>query len=113
MAQLKPQDDYMKTALRLPRDLHAKIQEEAVASGRSMNAEIVARLEDSFSSEITPRNEVMLIEAISHSLAASPSTDYAPGTCLRDMIKKLLEQEAEQAILSLLQERGLAPSAKK
>lgn len=48
MAQLKPQDDYMKTALRLPRDLHAKIQEEAAASGRSMNAEIVARLQDSF-----------------------------------------------------------------
>lgn len=48
MAQLKPQDDYMKTALRLPRDLHAKIQEEAAASGRSMNAEIVARLEASF-----------------------------------------------------------------
>jgi len=50
MAQLTPQDDYMKTALRLPRDLHSRIQEEAAASGRSMNSEIIRRLEASFSS---------------------------------------------------------------
>lgn len=48
MAQLTPQDDYMKTALRLPRELHARIQEAASSSGRSMNAEIVARLDSSF-----------------------------------------------------------------
>ncbi|MBA4710556.1 Arc family DNA-binding protein [Aquitalea aquatica] len=48
MAQLKPQDDYIKTALRLPRDLHAQIQAAAAVSGRSMNAEIVHRLEKSF-----------------------------------------------------------------
>jgi regulator of replication initiation timing len=48
MATSLNQDDYLKTALRLPRDLHAKIQEAATASGRSMNAEIVARLEKSF-----------------------------------------------------------------
>lgn len=48
MAQLAPQDDYMKTALRLPRDVHARIQEAATAAGRSMNAEMVARLQESF-----------------------------------------------------------------
>lgn len=44
MAQLSDQSDFLKTALRLPRDLHARIQEAAEASGRSMNAEIIARL---------------------------------------------------------------------
>lgn len=48
MAQISDQKDFLKTALRLPRDLHARIQEAAEASGRSMNAEILARLATSF-----------------------------------------------------------------
>ncbi|TJZ69753.1 Arc family DNA-binding protein [Chitiniphilus eburneus] len=48
MAQLTPQDDYLKTALRLPRELHSRIQEAAAKSGRSMNAELIHRLESSF-----------------------------------------------------------------
>lgn len=42
------QDEYVKTAFRLPRDLHADIQASAEQNGRSMNAEIIARLQDSF-----------------------------------------------------------------
>lgn len=53
MAQLTNQDDFLKTALRIPRDLHEQIQSAAKATGRSMNAEIVARLQQSF--ETTPR----------------------------------------------------------
>lgn len=53
MAQLTPQDDYIKTALRLPRDVHAQIQQAATASGRSMNAEIVARLQGSLDSSVS------------------------------------------------------------
>jgi hypothetical protein len=48
MATSLNQDDYLKTALRLPRNLHAKIQEAGLANGRSMNAEIVAKLEAAF-----------------------------------------------------------------
>jgi hypothetical protein len=39
------QDDFVKTALRIPRSLHAQIQDAATASGRSMNAEIIDRLQ--------------------------------------------------------------------
>lgn len=39
------QDDFVKTALRLPRSLHAHIQAAAAAAGRSMNAEIIDRLQ--------------------------------------------------------------------
>lgn len=39
------QDDFVKTALRLPRSLHAEIQASAAAAGRSMNAEIIDRLQ--------------------------------------------------------------------
>ena len=42
------QDEYIKTALRLPRGLHRSIQESAEKRGRSMNAEIISRLDRSF-----------------------------------------------------------------
>ena len=48
MARIAKQIDYLKTALRLPRDLHTKIHEAADSSGRTMNAEIVSRLERTF-----------------------------------------------------------------
>ncbi|UCV02319.1 Arc family DNA-binding protein [Dechloromonas denitrificans] len=51
MAQLSNQDDFIKTALRLPRDLHAAVQNSAAKLNRSMNAEIIARLESSFQAE--------------------------------------------------------------
>lgn len=41
------QDDYIKTALRLPRDLHAQLHLAAEKAGRSLNAELIARLEGS------------------------------------------------------------------
>lgn len=57
MATSLNQDDYQKTALRLPRDLHSKIVEAASVSGRSMNAEIVSRLEQSYKQP--PASEVL------------------------------------------------------
>ncbi|KKL38622.1 hypothetical protein WR30_11225 [Burkholderia contaminans FFH2055] len=42
------QDDYTKTALRLPRDLHQMLVESAAARGHSLNTEMVYRLEQSF-----------------------------------------------------------------
>lgn len=56
------QDDYVKTALRLPRSVHAKLQEAADASAKSMNAEIIARLEASF----TGGDQSALVAAIGH-----------------------------------------------
>lgn len=48
MSKNKTESDIQKTALRLPRELHGKIIDASNASGRSMNAEIVRRLELSF-----------------------------------------------------------------
>jgi predicted HicB family RNase H-like nuclease len=41
------QSDFVKTALRLPPDLHSSLQADAERAGRSLNAEILARLQDS------------------------------------------------------------------
>lgn len=51
MATNIPQDDFQKTGLRLPRDLHNSLHEAAAESGRSYNAEIVHRLQASFEAE--------------------------------------------------------------
>ena len=42
------QDEYIRTALRVPPGLHKAIHESADNFGRSFNAEIVARLQESF-----------------------------------------------------------------
>jgi len=42
-------DRYQRVNLRIPRDLHAQVMEAADARSHSMNAEIVQRLEVSFS----------------------------------------------------------------
>jgi hypothetical protein len=44
MSRVATQDDYVKTALRLPRGLHGEVMAAAEANGRSFNAEIIARL---------------------------------------------------------------------
>lgn len=39
-----PQDEYVRTALRLPPDLHSAVKGAAKAAGHTMNAEIIARI---------------------------------------------------------------------
>ena len=45
------EDRYTRITLRIPRDLHEKLQLAADCTSKSMNAEIVARLEKSFKEE--------------------------------------------------------------
>lgn len=53
-ARKTTQADFVKTALRLPPDLHAKIHASAKHAGRTYNAELISRLEDSFSARPRP-----------------------------------------------------------
>ncbi|GAB2731665.1 Arc family DNA-binding protein [Comamonas sediminis] len=47
------QDDYIRTALRVPPDLHKEIHEAADRAGRSFNAELIERLSRSFRDDQT------------------------------------------------------------
>ena len=49
-------DEIQKTALRLPKGLHEAIHAAAKESGRTMNAEIVYRLQQSFASKDNESN---------------------------------------------------------
>jgi predicted HicB family RNase H-like nuclease len=48
MDEMSRQDDYVKTALRLPRDLHRKLHAAAIERERSLNSELIERLAASF-----------------------------------------------------------------
>lgn len=63
------EEDIQKTALRLPRELHNCVHEAAKKSGRSMNAEIVSRLQESFS-EPLPKS-VLIPAAQAKEIAAN------------------------------------------
>lgn len=56
MASTTNQDDYIRTALRLPRDLHADVQAAAEKAGRSMNAEIIDRLSNAMNQDELQRD---------------------------------------------------------
>lgn len=65
-----PQPDDTRHNLRLPLELKKKLAHSAVDSGRSMNAEILARLEASFAPETT-----RVIENLLQSFATLPDSD--------------------------------------
>jgi predicted HicB family RNase H-like nuclease len=48
LEEMSRQSDYVKTALRLPRDLHRKLLTVAAENERSLNAELLDRLAASF-----------------------------------------------------------------
>ncbi|ATA55197.1 hypothetical protein CKY39_19750 [Variovorax boronicumulans] len=69
MATSIDQKDFVKTALRLPPDLHAAVHEAAQKSGRSYNAELVDRVGKSFENDLTVkllRGNVILLRTLAN-----------------------------------------------
>ena len=66
------QDDYIKTAFRLPRPLHKTVMEAAEVKGCSLNAEIISRLANTpHGPELTLKtieSQTSLISLLSHYL---------------------------------------------
>jgi hypothetical protein len=67
--------------LRMPDELRERLREAAEESGRSTNAEIVARLQASFveRSELTRAEVVAVVKATLDELAEAPRSEEAPG----------------------------------
>lgn len=63
MATSIDQKNFVKTALRLPPELHASVHEAAQKSGRSYNAELVERIQGSFSPEAADPKRIAKLEA--------------------------------------------------
>jgi predicted nuclease with TOPRIM domain len=77
------QDDYIKTALRLPRMLHHDVQNAAESAGRSMNAEIIERLEYSM-----PREQYEDIRQKLEEYQANMDAMKAASSELRELYEK-------------------------
>jgi|GEM_PF-4177478 len=58
-------DRYTRITLRIPRELHGKLQEASDTTSKSMNAEIVARLERSFEDPVKQSEVDELLERLS------------------------------------------------
>jgi len=76
---MSTQDNYIRTALRVPPDLHAHIHEAAKSSNRTFNAEIVARLARSFEppSDTTRLQEVAGVHKNTAAVLGGLSTTMA------------------------------------
>jgi hypothetical protein len=106
MATNKPQHEYMKTALRLPSPLHAQLHEAAVASGRSYNAEIVSRLELSFTGDPSQTLDTKLkigwLESRISALRGMRSNESLQRTMLLERIRRLESEGAKRDVLDQL-----------
>lgn len=71
------QDDYIRTALRVPPELHAQIHASAKANNRTFNAEIVARLQSTFYDPCFP---VGTFRNPSHDGVGLVGQDDSPGS---------------------------------
>lgn len=60
MATSLDQTDFIKTALRLPRDLHARIQASAEGHGASLNTEIIQLLQKALEAQTVEIGEKSL-----------------------------------------------------
>jgi hypothetical protein len=92
------QDDYIRTALRVPPDLHKRIHEESDKSGKSFNAEIIDRLQKSFEphpaeERVMDLRNTVLAQAALLSIQAGFITQHArmatPGTAEAKLLESI------------------------
>ena len=67
--QQPKQQDYVKTAIRIPQELHQALTLAAQENGHSLNDEMLSRLSTTLLEEITKQNEelkMMLRQVLTH-----------------------------------------------
>ncbi|WP_428418219.1 Arc family DNA-binding protein [Methylibium sp.] len=90
MATNTPQDDFHKTGLRLPKDLHSDLHAAAAMSGRSYNSEIVARLQQSFETRPPTNDDVLyLVSKFRQELAESQFDTHIVWMMLNEAVMML------------------------
>lgn len=82
--------------LRMPHELRDKIKSSAENKNRSMNADIVARLEQTFKEEesTTPStSNVLIVTAVYQTLREEGYTHEKAEQVITDSVKKLLDMD--------------------
>lgn len=66
---MEEEDRYTRITLRIPKALHARLDSEAERTSKSLNAEIIARLQASFERVRAPVTEMEVAAYKSHAMA--------------------------------------------
>ncbi|WP_313415871.1 Arc family DNA-binding protein [Stenotrophomonas sp.] len=97
-------DDLVRTQIRLPSELHKRLVDSADQAGRSVNAEMVFRLESTYPASL----EVQLITARRDDLARLDAENQAINSQIADLniqlsqpSKKKIRGQIQEAIASL------------
>lgn len=88
MAHTLKDDEAIRVTLRMPADTHARIVESAKASGRSMNAELLHLIEQSFALEREDITEALAMTAATEARLNETQAILAEGQ------KRLARMEA-------------------
>ena len=98
------QDDYIRTALRVPPDLHEALHKAADASGKSFNAEIIGRLIASFETDPTASAAALKVQtAMARTMAQfviSAIEIAGPQPPLTESVFRLMKETALQVKMS-------------
>lgn len=90
------EDRYTRITLRIPRDLHERIALAADKTSKSMNAEIISRLDSSFSERDALVDRIALLESQTEARKASETTDQLSNIAVSLLLHSMLASgEAE------------------
>lgn len=100
------QDDYIRTALRVPPELHAQIHASAKANNRTFNAEIVARLQESF--HVKGAGVAVMHMEAEGVLQPSPSADEIATEVVKKLDRMIpVGTEALEKYLELIEQSSM------
>ncbi len=99
-------DRYTRITLRIPKALHARLQAEADSTSKSMNAEIIARVETSFGSEacvaVTTRSFSGQVHAYLNQLLSTGLWGNTEEAVVEQLVyRKLSEMLAQKLIAAV------------
>lgn len=102
------EDRYVRITLRLPRDLHARLDASADEASRSTNAEIVTRLQQSFDNADEVRRLRLLLEdkRLSELDAEAPDAGKQQLYILLDTNGYVVSWAEIQAVLGAIKSKG-------
>lgn len=87
--------DITPFALRMPPDLRAKVEDSARQNKRSLNAEIIARLESGFGSDAPPK---LTFQIDKKKLLASSEFASALHDSVHDKVWRAIDEAIDEAI---------------
>lgn len=100
-----PSDTADKVLVRMPDGMRDNLKTAAKANNRTMNAEIVARLQQSFENKLLSQSDIEVLEQSAQTLGLVPGTQEFKDAIktLSDDVQIRMKAEASKSVQSLLE----------